>query len=289
MKKSTILFVALMLFFTVSASAQLKVSSNGNVSAGTSSTSASKLSVNSSGNALYSAYINGNCKVDSGFVNGNVYSPLYNGNDTQSLTWAINQLLDFNVYGYGIPLGPAFQNITPVAYNHFAIDYHDLATDFPNFIKTDENNNYVVNYAELVPLLVYSIQQMAALIQYLHPLAGVNQLLSDETIQEESQEEQQPQERPMMAAERFADAALYQNAPNPFTAQTEIRFRLPDNARDAYIYIFDMTGKTLKQLPVNSSMQSVTIQGYELSSGMYLYSLVIGGQEIETRRMILSK
>ena len=53
--------------------------------------------------------------------------------------------------------------------------------------------------------------------------------------------------------------------------------------------IFDMTGKMLKQIPVDPSMQSVTVNGYELSAGIYLYSLVVNGQEIDTKRMILSK
>ena len=50
-----------------------------------------------------------------------------------------------------------------------------------------------------------------------------------------------------------------------------------------------MTGKMQKQIPVNPSQQSVTINGYELQAGIYLYSLVVGGQEIDTKRMILSK
>ena len=86
-----------------------------------------------------------------------------------------------------------------------------------------------------------------------------------------------------------AAATLAQNTPNPFSERTTIRFTLPENAQQAYIYVFDMSGKMYKQIPVNSSMQSVTIEGYELSAGMYIYSLVIGGKEVQTRRMILSK
>jgi hypothetical protein len=85
------------------------------------------------------------------------------------------------------------------------------------------------------------------------------------------------------------NAVLYQNTPNPFTVQTEIRFSLPENAKNAYIYIFDINGRMQKQIPVDPSMQSVTINGYELQAGIYLYSLVVGGQEIDTKRMILSK
>ena len=57
----------------------------------------------------------------------------------------------------------------------------------------------------------------------------------------------------------------------------------------SYIYIFDMTGKMQKQIPVDPSQQSITINGYELQAGIYLYSLVVGGQEIDTKRMIITK
>ena len=85
------------------------------------------------------------------------------------------------------------------------------------------------------------------------------------------------------------NAVLYQNSPNPFTNSTTIRFTLPDEVQNAYIYIFDMSGKMQKQIPVDASMQSVTIQGYELSAGMYIYSLVIGGKEVDCKRLILLK
>ncbi|MBO5632753.1 MAG: T9SS type A sorting domain-containing protein, partial [Aeriscardovia sp.] len=87
----------------------------------------------------------------------------------------------------------------------------------------------------------------------------------------------------------FNGASLMQNTPNPFSERTVIRFTLPENAQNAYIYIFDMQGKMQKQIPVNASMQSVTVNGYELSAGMYIYSLVVNGKEVDTKRMILSK
>jgi hypothetical protein len=83
--------------------------------------------------------------------------------------------------------------------------------------------------------------------------------------------------------------ALYQNTPNPFKEQTVIRFKLEDNVQDASICIFDMTGKTLKKLPISSGMESVSIGGYELGEGMFLYSLIVNGQELDTKKMIISK
>ena len=84
-------------------------------------------------------------------------------------------------------------------------------------------------------------------------------------------------------------ASLSQNTPNPFTEQTSIRFTLPDEAQNASICIFDMSGKMLRQIPVSPSMHSITIKGYELQAGMYIYSLLISGKEIQSKRMILSK
>ncbi len=149
----------------------------------------------------------------------------------------------------------------------------------------NENGDTLINYAELVPALVASCQIMYELIRSLDPHL-VDQFMSEE-LDEEQTEEQADQ--PLMAARRMMGAKLYQNNPNPFTERTLIRFRLPEEAKNAFIYIFDMTGKMLRQIPVDSTMQSVTVNGYELSEGMFLYSLVVNGQEIDTKRMILTK
>ena len=84
-------------------------------------------------------------------------------------------------------------------------------------------------------------------------------------------------------------SALYQNTPNPFKDQTVIRYRLADNVKSATICIFDMQGKLLKKYPVSSGSDSLTVNGYELGDGMFLYTLMVNGQEIDTKRMILTK
>ncbi|GHV25499.1 hypothetical protein FACS1894176_04100 [Bacteroidia bacterium] len=82
---------------------------------------------------------------------------------------------------------------------------------------------------------------------------------------------------------------LYQNAPNPFRTNTEIRYFLPEGIREAYLCIFDMQGKMLKKLNAQVGMNTLTVRGSELHAGMYLYSLIVDGQEIDTKRMILTK
>ena len=82
---------------------------------------------------------------------------------------------------------------------------------------------------------------------------------------------------------------LSQNAPNPFTKQTEIKYFVANDAKNASICIFDMHGKMVEKISVAPGQNSVMIQGSTLKAGMYLYSLLIDGQEVDTKRMILTR
>ena len=164
---------------------------------------------------------------------------------------------------------------------HFGVSAQELQKLYPDLVREGEDGYLSVNYVEMVPLLLRSMQELKARVQ---ELEGKDDIDGGPAARRESRLSNSADSRVSPVS-----ATLYQNTPNPFSAQTEIRFSLPDNAPQAYIYIFDMTGKMQKQIPVDPSQQSVTINGYELSAGIYLYSLVVGGQEIDTKRMILSK
>jgi hypothetical protein len=83
------------------------------------------------------------------------------------------------------------------------------------------------------------------------------------------------------------DFILYQNSPNPFNHQTSISYTLKGTYSSANIYIFDLQGSLKKSYTLNGS-GSLTVKGNELNPGMYLYSLVVDGKEIDTKRMILT-
>ena len=163
---------------------------------------------------------------------------------------------------------------------HFGLLAQELQDIYPNLVVKGQDGYLGINYIELVPVLIRSIQELKAELDEMKGSDGTMRKAAkgsmlDETLQ--------------ISKTNLQNAKLYQNTPNPFTERTEIRFSLPDETQNAYIYIFDMQGKMLRQIPVDPSMQSVTINGYELSAGIYLYSLAVNGQEIDTKRMILSK
>ena len=150
----------------------------------------------------------------------------------------------------------------------------ELKNLYPDLVQEGQDGCLSVNYPEIVPLLIRSIQA-----------------LKQELDEVKSTRPQASRSGPSTAMDASSASGniLYQNHPNPFKEQTVIRFKLAADAKDASVCIFDMMGKTLKKLPVSSGMESVSIGGYELGEGMFLYSLIVNGQEIDTKRMIISK
>ena len=160
------------------------------------------------------------------------------------------------------------------AATHYGLSAQELQQIYPDLVYEGQDGYLGVNYVELVPILIRSIQELKAEL--------------DEVKGTDSNARMAPQTTAVLNP-ITKQARLYQNTPNPFTAQTEIRFSLPDDATNASICIFDMTGKLLKKLPISSDFDSVTVNGYELGEGIYLYSLVVNSQEVDTKRMILTK
>ena len=85
-------------------------------------------------------------------------------------------------------------------------------------------------------------------------------------------------------------AKLYQNAPNPWSSETVIRYCLPQSVAKADIYIYDMQGAQLKCIPAQGRGESqVTLTARDLKAGMYLYALVADGALVDSKQMILTK
>lgn len=162
---------------------------------------------------------------------------------------------------------------------HFGLSAQELEEIFPNLVKEGQDGYLGVNYTELVPVLIRCIQEMQQEIDELKGTDTEMKAKANVTIGETTD----------LNATATNRNQLFQNRPNPFKEQTEIRFSLADGVKDAAICIFDMQGKMLKSYPVQSDMKSVTVNGYELGAGMFLYSLVVNGQEVDTKKMILSK
>ncbi|HRI19712.1 MAG TPA: tail fiber domain-containing protein [Panacibacter sp.] len=85
-------------------------------------------------------------------------------------------------------------------------------------------------------------------------------------------------------------AQLEQNAPNPFSSSTTIRYRIPSTASTAQVTVANASGITVKTFTLNGKgAGTVSINAGELSAGSYFYSLFVDGKKADSRQMILVK
>ncbi len=83
---------------------------------------------------------------------------------------------------------------------------------------------------------------------------------------------------------------LYQNIPNPFNTQTEIKcFIQSDQNQHSCIRLHDLQGRIVKQYNTVTGENNIIIKNSDLESGIYLYTLYINDKEFDTKRLILNK
>ncbi|MEL6971906.1 MAG: T9SS type A sorting domain-containing protein, partial [Bacteroidota bacterium] len=90
-------------------------------------------------------------------------------------------------------------------------------------------------------------------------------------------------------ATRMDGVQLYQNVPNPFVAESTIRFYLPKTS-PATLTIMDVSGKTIVEIsgsyPAGYQTMTITEEMLNGVSGVYYYSLQVG-DDLRTRKMVI--
>lgn len=88
------------------------------------------------------------------------------------------------------------------------------------------------------------------------------------------------------------DLIVFQNYPNPFQDQTVISFSVKESVQ-AEITIYDTMGRTVARIDPESELQAgkneFNFNSSGLSSGLYVYQIVLESGESETGKMVLIK
>ncbi|MEM7036935.1 MAG: T9SS type A sorting domain-containing protein [Bacteroidota bacterium] len=93
-----------------------------------------------------------------------------------------------------------------------------------------------------------------------------------------------------MDAETQDRPYLESNFPNPFNATSTLPYYLPQSTQKASILVHDVNGKQVKAIQLTQLGQGqVEIAANALNAGVYLYTLVVDGQKVSTKEMILTK
>ena len=84
-------------------------------------------------------------------------------------------------------------------------------------------------------------------------------------------------------------AELNQNVPNPFNGTTRIDYIIPVDASSAQIDIYSLKGRLLKTVQIDHTGEGqLSVNVHELPSGTYTYQLVVDGNNVESKKMILA-
>lgn len=148
---------------------------------------------------------------------------------------------------------------------------------FPELVA--EKDGYKsVNYTQLIPVIVEALKQQNAIIETLE--AKVKKLEKGKSAAR--------MESATNSVESIAGTYLYQNTPNPFSQETQIRYSVPETAANAFITITDLAGKQIKTLSIATKGESfVTVKANELYAGLFAYTLVVDGNIVDTKRMVI--
>jgi len=136
-----------------------------------------------------------------------------------------------------------------------------------------------LNYMGLISMLVKGIQeqqvQIDELKNELETVTSSTLVLNDKTN--------------LPAEIQNKAFVLSQNVPNPFSENTTISYTIPATAGKAILAVFDLNGKMLLQYNLQQGKNTIVVKGNTLTAGMYLYSLIADGQEVLSKKMVLTK
>ena len=165
--------------------------------------------------------------------------------------------------------------LSPVQYG---LDANQLKAVYPELVYEDANGNVSINYVEMVPLLVQSINELKAEIAELKGTSAKKANAKTETTGIE---------------ESVSDVDMVrmdQNKPNPFSESTVITLNIPKKTQKASIFIYDMSGKQVQNIAVNERGETnITVYASDLAAGMYIYTLIVDGKVAVSRKMIVTE
>ena len=159
---------------------------------------------------------------------------------------------------------------------HYGLDAEVLKEVYPDLVYESQEGDLCINYTEMIPLLVQSVNELRAQVVSLQGAQTYN-------VRARNGNETG------IGGNALDVPALEQNDPNPFTQTTVVRYTLPESVKSAFLYIYDLNGTQIDQKTLQDrGKSSVTLEAGSLAPGMYLYALVADGKVIDTKRMIIT-
>ncbi|MBS1541459.1 MAG: tail fiber domain-containing protein [Bacteroidetes bacterium] len=194
-----------------------------------------------------------------------------------------------NIKTKGLSSNIELTNAKPVRYSGFVAQ--EVEAILKNYGKTfsglvapqNEKDHYSLRYSDFVVPLVKAVQELS------NQMVSQNKKIDSLTNLLDALRNHINPGQIIGGSSIEGQAYLNQNFPNPFSINTQINMFIPETSQQAVLMITNLQGAQLKTIYVNGKGNiSVNISGGELSSGIYLYSLIVNNQLIDTKRMVIT-
>jgi len=311
------------------ATAQIKIAANGNVGIGTNTTDKGKVTISNNGvDFVFHPYNKTDGYAYFGMHNSkgdpwlNFYHPTEGYNKVRFkqsilssdstlktgiilLENATTILKQIKTYSYYFKSDSVYfrSDSLDERKREYGVLGQELQEIMPDLVDTCMETMFV-NYNAFIAILIKGFNEQQAVIEALQNIVLAQELdilqlkqlkKAFNELQEIVSECCKPKNMspPLQIEEPLPEgetAILYQNIPNPFSSNTEISCYLPESTTQSTLFIYNLQGAQLKEFSLTQTgMNTITVCGSELPAGMYLYTLVVDNEIIDTKRMILTR
>lgn len=228
------------------------------------------LGVNGTGSGTYALYVSGDTYTSGTYTSSDKRFK----KNVKAVELINDELFKVKSYSYNFRQNE-FQARHFDNKHHFGFLAQDVKEIFPDLVKMDDSGYYAINYVEFIPLLLQSLKEEDQKVKDLETrIADL-----------ESKIGTTPTYTDNGAGSTTAKSVLYQNNPNPFSVETNIRYSIVGDYKAAFIGVYDLNGRQLQRITIAAGSSQVTVKG--LNPGMYVYSLIVDGSLIDSKKMVM--
>lgn len=249
----------------------------------------------------YAGYFNGDVVTAGGSY---FYSDGRIKKDIKGIDNSMGIIKQLNPVNYNFDL-EGNKNLALPEEKQYGFISQEIQKILPEFTKTlihpaqlDENGKEIspkkevlgLNYNGFIALLTKGIQEQQKIIE-------------DQALINLDQQKQLDEQKQLISELKSSTATginnlnnvetgfqMSQNEPNPFTHETVVKYTLPQTIGNAFMAVYDLTGKQITTFPINEKgSSSLTITSEKLAAGIYIYSIVADGKVIDSKRMIVAE
>lgn len=152
----------------------------------------------------------------------------------------------------------------------------DVEKVLPELVRTDENGIKSIDYTGFIPLIVESLKEMQQTIQeQQNEIENLRNLLPEGT-------------KSMLRSTSTNTINVVEGAKLYNRAGTSVSYTLPSTFSNAYLQVFDISGRMLKKITLTATDDTVEINPSEIGFGTFIYALYVDGQKADTLKKIVN-